>query len=103
QGGTEDDDAYQGIDNGGDTRQGLGGILNGCHQAAAFGVLRQVDGGPYAQGQHNNQRHKDNKKGIVNGGQDTHGIIEDALLSGKKLPGNAGDTLDADITDDQQQ
>ena len=88
---TEDQHAHQGVQDRGDAGQSLGGELDGCDQLAVGGVLGQVDGGPHAQGQDDDQGDHDDIEGVLDGRQDAVGPLQDALLAGEEAPVQIGE------------
>src|SRR5699024_10324555 len=99
----KDQHAHQGVDDGGDADQGLGGELDGGHQLVVGGVLRQVDGGAHAQGQHHDEGGNDDINGIHNGGADALDITDHALLRGQELRGEVGQSPVQDIAQQENE
>ena len=99
----EEQHAHQAEDDGGDARQRLGGKLNDLHHLAVGGVLRQIDGGANAQGQHDDHGHHDDIDGVEDVGQDADGILDIAGLRGQQLPGDVAKTTIEDIADEENQ
>ena len=58
--------AHQSEDDGGNARQGLGSELNEAHQPPVFRVLRQIDGGPHAQGQNDDHGRQNDIQSVEN-------------------------------------
>ena len=82
QGGAKKDNAYQCVYHGGDARQGFGGKFNHSGQAAAAGILGEIDCRADAKGK-NDEEGKDNYiQGVEYAGEDTGGTLQDALGTG---------------------
>ena len=99
----EKEHAHQAEDDGGDAGEGLGGKLDGGHQAAVAGVLGEVDGRADPQGQGDDQGDPHEIDCVEDIGQDADGVLDEAGLGAEELPGDMGQALEEDIADDEEQ
>ena len=95
--------AHQGVQDGGDAGQGLGGKFDGGDQLVVGGVLGEVHCRPHAQGKGDAQGDAHHIQGVADGGQNAQSTLEHRLGRGKELPAQLGDAPPQDIAHQKHQ
>ena len=93
---------HKAVDDGGNTGEGLGGVLNDRDDLFIVGVLRQVDRRANAKGKHQNQGVDDDVQGIEDVRQNADAVGKVAGLGAEQLPCDVGNTLRQNVDHEKQ-